>query len=66
MFEETNTARIHLNDSVGTTTFRLRSKGLVILHDTWLEKPEGMKRYLELEDVTELDYVLISHAHFDQ
>ncbi|KAI1027220.1 hypothetical protein LB504_008051 [Fusarium proliferatum] len=50
----------------GTTTFRLKWKGLNIFHDTWLDKPEGLKRYLELEDVTELDYIVISHAHFDQ
>ncbi|CVL06431.1 hypothetical protein FPRO06_02013 [Fusarium proliferatum] len=49
----------------GTTTFRLKWKGLTIFHDTWLDKPEGLKRYLELKDVTELDYIVISHAHFD-
>ncbi|KAF4331906.1 hypothetical protein FBEOM_14315 [Fusarium beomiforme] len=49
----------------GTTTFRLKWKGLTIFHDTWLEKPVGLKRYLELGDVTELDYIVISHAHFD-
>ncbi|KAL5358849.1 hypothetical protein BJX96DRAFT_164031 [Aspergillus floccosus] len=49
----------------GTTTFRLRGNGLTILHDAWLEKPALMKRYLELQDVTKLDYIVISHAHFD-
>ncbi|KAL9562936.1 hypothetical protein ACKAV7_012953 [Fusarium commune] len=39
--------------------------GLTIFHDTWLEKPVGLKRHLELDDVTELDYIVISHAHFD-
>lgn len=51
---------------IGTTTFRLKGNGLTILHDTWLDKPALMKRYLELDDVTELDYIVISHAHFDQ
>ncbi|KAK2025531.1 hypothetical protein LX32DRAFT_665913 [Colletotrichum zoysiae] len=49
----------------GTTTFRLKWNGLTIFHDAWLEKPAGMKRYLELEEVTEVDYIVISHAHFD-
>ncbi|KAJ9419777.1 hypothetical protein QL093DRAFT_2565743 [Fusarium oxysporum] len=49
----------------GTTTFRLKWKGLTIFHDTWLEKPAGLKRHLELDEVTELDYIVISHAHFD-
>lgn len=50
----------------GTTTFRLKWKGLNIFHDTWLERPGGLKRYLELDEVTDLDYIVISHAHFDQ
>ncbi|KAL2071058.1 hypothetical protein VTL71DRAFT_12293 [Oculimacula yallundae] len=49
----------------GTTTFRLKANGLTILHDTWLEKPVSVKRHLELESVTECDYIVISHAHFD-
>lgn len=48
------------------TTFRIKTHGVTILHDTWLEKPALMKRYLELGDVTECDYIFISHAHFDQ
>lgn len=50
----------------GATTFRLQAHGVKIFHDTWLEKPRLMKRYLELDDVQEADYILISHAHFDQ
>ncbi|GKT43048.1 cyrochrome P450 monooxygenase asqL [Colletotrichum spaethianum] len=42
------------------------AKGITIFHETWLEKPTLMKRYLELDDVEEIDYILISHAHFDQ
>ncbi|KAM3065582.1 hypothetical protein ACMFMG_011294 [Clarireedia jacksonii] len=49
----------------GATTFRLKANGITIFHDTWLDKPRLMKRHLELEDVTEADYILISHAHFD-
>ncbi|KAF0637908.1 hypothetical protein FPSE5266_03750 [Fusarium pseudograminearum] len=49
----------------GTTTFRLKWNGLTIFHDTWLKKPVGLHRYLELDDVTEVDYIVISHAHFD-
>ncbi|KAL2060398.1 hypothetical protein VTL71DRAFT_9793 [Oculimacula yallundae] len=51
--------------SLGTTTFRIRTQGITILHDTWLDRPRPVKRYLELEDVTELDYIVICHAHFD-
>ncbi|KAH7142872.1 hypothetical protein B0J13DRAFT_608135 [Dactylonectria estremocensis] len=49
----------------GATTFRLRANGVTIFHDTWLDKPSLMKRHLELDDVTEADYIFISHAHFD-
>ncbi|GJC84908.1 UPF0173 metal-dependent hydrolase AnaeK_1127 [Colletotrichum liriopes] len=49
----------------GATTFRLRAEGITIFHDTWLDKPALMKRHLELEDVQVVDYILISHAHFD-
>lgn len=52
--------------STGTTTFRLRANGITILHDTWLEKPALAKRHLELDDVKVCDYIVISHAHFDQ
>ncbi|KIL89287.1 hypothetical protein FAVG1_07681 [Fusarium avenaceum] len=68
-FVEPNaTSSDHLTNpsaGVGTTTFRLKWKGLNIFHDTWLERPGGFKRYLELDEVTDLDYIVISHAHFD-
>lgn len=34
--------------------------------DAWLERPKTLPTYLSLEDVTEADYIFISHAHFDQ
>ncbi|KAJ0384006.1 hypothetical protein COL922a_009267 [Colletotrichum nupharicola] len=49
----------------GATTFRLKANGLVIFLDTWLEKPSALSKYLDIDDVTEADYIFISHAHFD-
>ncbi|KAK7935362.1 hypothetical protein PG985_000857 [Apiospora marii] len=49
----------------GTTTFRLRTRGVTIFLDTWLDKPDVMPGYLAVDDVTEADYISISHAHFD-
>ncbi|KAI8177249.1 xylosidase arabinofuranosidase [Colletotrichum sp. SAR 10_65] len=49
----------------GATTFRLKANGLVIFLDTWLEKPSALPKYLDIDDVTEADYIFISHAHFD-
>ncbi|KAK1849350.1 putative FAD dependent oxidoreductase [Colletotrichum chrysophilum] len=49
----------------GATTFRLKANGLVIFLDTWLEKPYALPKYLDINDVTEADYIFISHAHFD-
>ncbi|KAH7393681.1 hypothetical protein BKA64DRAFT_676706 [Cadophora sp. MPI-SDFR-AT-0126] len=49
----------------GATTFRLRTKGVTIFLDTWLDRPSVLPVYLSVEDVTEADYIFISHAHFD-
>lgn len=49
----------------GATTFRLKTKGLTIFLDTWLEKPDVLPHYLSIDQVHEADYILISHAHFD-
>ncbi|KAJ5714365.1 uncharacterized protein N7483_011546 [Penicillium malachiteum] len=49
----------------GATTFRLRAAGLAIFHDTWLDRPSRMPKWLDINSVTEADYILISHAHFD-
>lgn len=51
---------------IGATTFRLKTNGLTIFLDTWLERPSNIKSYLAIDDVTECDYIFISHAHFDQ
>ncbi|KAI5238530.1 hypothetical protein E4T42_08969 [Aureobasidium subglaciale] len=49
----------------GATTFRLKTRGLTIFLDTWLEKPDVLPHYLSIDQVTEADYIFISHAHFD-
>ncbi|KAK8104411.1 uncharacterized protein PG998_011444 [Apiospora kogelbergensis] len=49
----------------GATTFRLRTRGVTIFLDTWLDKPDVMPSYLAADEVTEADYIFISHAHFD-
>ncbi|THX49389.1 hypothetical protein D6D06_08572 [Aureobasidium pullulans] len=49
----------------GATTYRLKAKGLTIFLDTWLEKPSVLPHYLSIDQVTEADYIFISHAHFD-
>ncbi|KAH6698483.1 hypothetical protein BKA61DRAFT_682513 [Leptodontidium sp. MPI-SDFR-AT-0119] len=49
----------------GATTFRLKAKGMTVFLDSWLERPAPLKSYLTIGQVTECDYILISHAHFD-
>ncbi|KAL1900671.1 hypothetical protein Sste5346_002396 [Sporothrix stenoceras] len=49
----------------GATTFRLKTKGLTIFLDAWLERPSTIPTYIKIDDVTEGDYIFISHAHFD-
>ncbi|KAF4332150.1 beta-lactamase domain protein [Fusarium beomiforme] len=50
---------------LGLTTFRVKVNGLVIFLDTWLDRPDVMPKVLAIDDVTEADYIFISHAHFD-
>ena len=50
----------------GVTTFRLRTKGITIFLDTWLERPSILPKYLSTDEAGEVDYIFISHAHFDQ
>lgn len=50
----------------GATTFRLRTRGVTIFFDTWLDKPSILPTLLSADEVTEADYIFISHAHFDQ
>ncbi|KAL3447833.1 hypothetical protein BJX65DRAFT_317957 [Aspergillus insuetus] len=49
----------------GATTFLLRTAGLTIFHDTWLNRPSLLPQFRSLDEITEADYILISHAHFD-
>ncbi|XP_014550240.1 hypothetical protein COCVIDRAFT_31964 [Bipolaris victoriae FI3] len=49
----------------GATTFRLKTRGLTIFLDTWLDRPAALPSYISIADVREADYVFISHAHFD-
>ncbi|CAK7207624.1 hypothetical protein SEUCBS139899_010434 [Sporothrix eucalyptigena] len=49
----------------GATTFRLRVNGLTLFLDSWLERPSTIPTYLKIDEVTECDYIFISHAHFD-
>lgn len=50
-------------EAAGTTTFRLKVKGLSVFHDAWLERP-GADVVLSNE-AAGADYVLVHHAHFD-
>lgn len=56
----------YMVSSLGATTYRLKACGLTIFLDTWLDRPSCLDQYLSIEDVTEADYIFISHAHFDQ
>lgn len=38
---------------------------MTIFLDTWLDRPSVFPKYLDVADVTEADYIFISHAHFD-
>ncbi|KAI9679695.1 MAG: hypothetical protein M1822_007301 [Bathelium mastoideum] len=49
----------------GATTFRLRACGLTIFLDTWLERPSLLPSYMRIVDSGPVDYIFISHAHFD-
>ncbi|KAG9256518.1 uncharacterized protein F5Z01DRAFT_697194 [Emericellopsis atlantica] len=49
----------------GAATYRLRTNGLTIFLDAWLDKPAGMPQFLRTDEVEEADYIFISHAHFD-
>jgi L-ascorbate metabolism protein UlaG (beta-lactamase superfamily) len=50
----------------GTTTFRLRVDGLTIWLDTFLDRIATAPQVgLTTAEVTEADYIFISHCHFD-
>lgn len=55
-----------LKDLSGSTCYRLRCQGVTILLDTWLDRPLALPKYIGVDDITEADYIFISHAHFDQ
>ena len=50
----------------GCTTFRLRTRGLTLFFDTYLDRPPGLPPVgLSARDVTDAEFVFVSHAHFD-
>jgi L-ascorbate metabolism protein UlaG (beta-lactamase superfamily) len=57
------------DEGSGATTFRLKSKGITIFLDTWLERPSTLPKYLSIDQIDECDYIFISqcsHAHFNE
>lgn len=44
----------------------MKTRGLTIFLDSWLDRPSTVPQYLKVADVDECDYIVISHAHFDQ
>lgn len=53
-------------DWLGTATFRLRVGALTLFLDAYMDRIEGAPPVgLSAKDVTEADYVLVGHSHFD-
>ncbi|MED5362505.1 MAG: MBL fold metallo-hydrolase [Actinomycetota bacterium] len=53
-------------DWYGCATFSLRTAGLTIFLDAYIDRPQGAEGTgLTASDVTEADYLLIGHSHFD-
>ena len=53
-------------DWLGCATYRLAVDGLVVYLDSYLDRPDGAPDVgLTSADVTEADYALIGHAHWD-
>lgn len=50
----------------GGTTFCVKAKGITLFLDSFLERPPTVETYMKIDEVKECDYILISHAHFDQ
>jgi L-ascorbate metabolism protein UlaG (beta-lactamase superfamily) len=53
---------------LGCTTFRLKTRGLTLFFDSYLDgdRAPGAERVgLSASDVSEADFVFVSHAHFD-
>ncbi|MBV8463904.1 MAG: MBL fold metallo-hydrolase, partial [Acidimicrobiales bacterium] len=50
----------------GTSTFRIRSEGLDLFFDAYLDRLPGLPPVgLSLAEVDHADYVFVSHAHFE-
>jgi L-ascorbate metabolism protein UlaG (beta-lactamase superfamily) len=50
----------------GCTTFRVEAAGRTLFFDTYMDRPPGLPPVgLSAGDVTDADFVFISHAHFD-
>ena len=50
----------------GTTTFRVRTRGLTLFFDAYLDRLPGLDPVgLSTQEVTDADFVFVSHAHFD-
>mgnify|MGYP000940812565 CR=1 FL=1 len=53
-------------DWYGCATFSLRTSGMTIFLDAYIDRPEGAQGTgLTASDITEADYILIGHSHFD-
>jgi L-ascorbate metabolism protein UlaG (beta-lactamase superfamily) len=60
-----NAAELQL-EWFGCTTFRVRVNGLTLFFDTYVDRPPGLPEVgLAARDVTDADFVFVSHAHFD-
>lgn len=50
----------------GTTTFRIRTSGLTVFFDGYLDRLPGLRPVgLSTREVERADFVFVSHAHFD-
>ena len=53
-------------DWYGCATFSLRTSGLKIFLDAYIDRPEDAEGTgLTASDITEADYILVGHSHFD-
>jgi L-ascorbate metabolism protein UlaG (beta-lactamase superfamily) len=50
----------------GTATFRIRTSGVTLFFDAYLDRLPGLEPVgLSTDEVDEADFVFVSHAHFD-
>ena len=55
-----------LLDWYGCATFSLRTAGLTIFLDAYIDRPDGAEGTdLKASDIAESDWILIGHSHFD-